>query len=147
MFVQPVPHATPSWYQGSMSCVLHHLAQRAQGALAPEICSSLNEAAGRVFIHESYLNDLQAANPGRPISSDPLFVYNGYTSALSNMFRTLTVLRCEDTPRGQVCHNMHIRLQNILNEVHSRGNDVTGLFKDPNLGKALADFAGFLSAF
>ncbi|CAE6497270.1 unnamed protein product [Rhizoctonia solani] len=147
MFAQLTPHATPSWYQRSLSCVLHQLAQKTQGVLPPEVCTSLGEASGRVFIQESYINDMQAANPGRPISSDPLFVYNGYNSALSKLFGVLTAPGFEGTPRGQVCHNMHAHLQKILSVVHARGNDVNGLFKDPNMGKALADFANVLSAF
>ncbi|KAG8690444.1 hypothetical protein FRC11_011534 [Ceratobasidium sp. 423] len=147
MFAQLAPNATPSWYQASLSYALHQLAQKTQGILSPDVCTSLSEASGRVFIQESYINDLQTANPGRPISSDPLFVYNGYNSALSNLFGVLTAPGFEGTPRGQVCHNMDMHLRSILKAVRARANDVNGLFKDPNMGKALTDFANFLSTF
>lgn len=52
--------------------------------------SKIEEAAGRVYIHECYVNDLQAMSlPGIPIHSDPFFVYTGYKGALSNLMKLL----------------------------------------------------------
>ncbi|KDN47777.1 hypothetical protein RSAG8_03197, partial [Rhizoctonia solani AG-8 WAC10335] len=89
------------------------------------------------------MNDLHVATSGRSISPDPHFVYNGYLTALSNLIRVLTLPGFEGTPRGQISRSMHMRLQNVLTIVHSRGDDLTGLFRDPNMSRALADLAGF----
>ncbi|KAL5633601.1 hypothetical protein ACGC1H_003922 [Rhizoctonia solani] len=149
MFMRPAPPATLNmfWYQGSLSYALQSIAQNTKGMLAPEVTASLSEAAGRVFIQESYVNDLLVTNCGRSISSDPRFVYNGYMTALSNLFKVLTMPGFEGTSRGRACHCMHMHLETILTVVHFRGNDVTSLFKDPNMSKALTDFARFHPTF
>ncbi|EUC55180.1 hypothetical protein RSOL_097020 [Rhizoctonia solani AG-3 Rhs1AP] len=149
MFMCPAPPATLNmfWYQGSLSCALQKIAHNTKGRLAPEISASLTEAAGRVFIQESYVNDLLVASAGCSISPDPLFVYGGYMNALSNLLGVLTLPGFEGTSRGRACRSMHMHLQTILTVIHLRGNDVTSLFKDPNMNKALADLARFNPAF
>ncbi|KEP49350.1 hypothetical protein V565_102170, partial [Rhizoctonia solani 123E] len=108
MFMCPAPPATLNmfWYQGSLSCALQKIAHNTKGRLAPEISASLTEAAGRVFIQESYVNDLLVANAGCSISPDPLFVYGGYMNALSNLLGVLTLPGFEGTSRGRACRSM-----------------------------------------
>ncbi|CUA69285.1 hypothetical protein RSOLAG22IIIB_08410 [Rhizoctonia solani] len=141
MQLAPTIYPIATWYQGSLSCALNHVAQTAKAAASPEITASLDEAAGRVYIHESYIYELQAVNPGHIINPDPLFVYNGYLCALHNLIGVLTAPELKNTADCQVCHNIYMRLQEILKIIYYRGYDIPGLFQDPNMSKALSDLA------
>ncbi|KAH7326896.1 hypothetical protein B0J17DRAFT_722822 [Rhizoctonia solani] len=77
-----------SWYKCSLSFALHQLAKSGSDALPQELSSALEDAGSRVFIHESYYNNMYAGIYA--LNPDPMFVYNGYLHALSNLLKAVS---------------------------------------------------------
>ncbi|KAG8749968.1 hypothetical protein FRC11_010880 [Ceratobasidium sp. 423] len=143
-FLFTSPQGTPGWYKNSLTNALRTIAQKSKKVLPQDIYATIEEAAGRAYVHESYINDVYAANPGRPIHSDPLFVYSGYKASLVNLLKVAGQPGFEGTPRGRICHNIDAHLRDILTVVRSKGCDVGRLFKDPEMNRLLVNFTSVL---
>jgi hypothetical protein len=125
----------------------------------------LEETAGRVFIHESYVNDMYAFTRGRPIHPDNMFVYNGYKGALLNLLKVLSQPDSQLAARAQIYQQtvslylvcvqwsaltvllqQHGYLHSILTVVHARCVDQlqAKLLKDPEFARLLVYLVGVL---
>ncbi|CAE6394334.1 unnamed protein product [Rhizoctonia solani] len=130
---------TPVWYKDSLTNALRIVAQKSKSVLPRDVYVAIEEAAGRTYIHESYIHDVYAVNPGRPIHPDSLFVYSGYKSSLGNLSSVVCQPGFEGTPRGNICNAI-----DILTLVKSKGSDLGRLFNDQEMGRLLANLAGVL---
>ncbi|EUC54803.1 hypothetical protein RSOL_074250, partial [Rhizoctonia solani AG-3 Rhs1AP] len=145
MLLYTVSASAMTWYKYSLSFALHRLAQSGAGVLPiPQALSSALEDAGRrVFDHESYFNEMYAGV--HPFHPDPLFVYNGYLTALTNLLKLVS----QPAHRHSHSHTyMEIKghLQSILLIAHSRCTSQTplNLTKDREWHLFLADFTKVL---
>ncbi|KAJ1306403.1 hypothetical protein OPQ81_007408 [Rhizoctonia solani] len=143
-FLFTTPQGTPGWYKDSLTSALRTIAQKSKHVLPEDIYAIIEEAAGRTYVHESYINDMCAANPGRPIHPDPSFVHSGYKACLVNLLKVAGQPGFEGTPRGRICHNINTYLQDILIIIRSKGNDSSRLFKDPEMNRLLFHFTSVL---
>ncbi|EUC54831.1 hypothetical protein RSOL_074950, partial [Rhizoctonia solani AG-3 Rhs1AP] len=138
------PQGTPIWYKNSLTNALRTIAQKSKAVLPQDIYAIIEEAAGRVYVYESYIHDMHAVNPDRPIHSDPLYVYTGYKTSLVNLLRVANQPGLEPTPKGRVYRDINVCLQDILALVRVQGNDVGRLFADPEMNRLLVNLANVL---
>ncbi|CEL56377.1 hypothetical protein RSOLAG1IB_07763 [Rhizoctonia solani AG-1 IB] len=143
-FMLADPQGTPSWYKCSLTNALRTVAQKSKSVLPPDVYATIEEAAGRTYIHESYINDAYIANPGQPIHPDLSFVHAGYKASLGNLLSVVGQPGFEGSSRGKICYAINQCLQDILTLVRSKGNDVGRLFKDPEMSRLLANLASVL---
>ncbi|KAF8595770.1 hypothetical protein BDV93DRAFT_564002 [Ceratobasidium sp. AG-I] len=138
MFV--APHNTPDWYEGSVAQTLSLLAQNSLSRVPADLYATIEEAAGRVFIHESYTNDIYRPLPNSqiPIPYDPIFVYTGYKNGLGNLMTITSDEQLYDTPaRAAASKHLHGHLCKMLAFIQSKCFDIK-LLKDPEMVKHLA---------
>ncbi|KAH7326888.1 hypothetical protein B0J17DRAFT_722813 [Rhizoctonia solani] len=142
LFLFTSPQGTPAWYKDSLSNALRTVAQKSKSVLSQDVYAIAT--AGRAYIHESYINDMYATNPARPVHPDPLFVYSGYKASLVNVSRIAGQPGFEENSDGRICCDINTHLQDILTLVQSKGNDVGRLFKDPEMNRLLVNFTNVL---
>ncbi|KAG8781557.1 hypothetical protein FRC12_021762, partial [Ceratobasidium sp. 428] len=130
----PAPHLNVNWYPGSVSYTLRVLAIQGEPILPKKLLIALEEATARVFIHESYINDLQVQIfPGLPIHHDSFFVYSGYKNALINLLRTMSDPSTQtDVFCTQVCSHLSAHLHGMLAILRARGMDHYRLYNSPD---------------
>ncbi|KAL5631828.1 hypothetical protein ACGC1H_000017 [Rhizoctonia solani] len=128
---------TPDWFHVSLSSALHTLAQHAHTAVPSDIRALIDETAGRVYFHESCINDMQTFG----LSTDPSFIYSGYRSAMDNLLAVVARPGSEGTPRGRICRDINSYLNNILVVIKEKGSNVTHLFTDPDMCNLLVGLA------
>ncbi|KAG8705199.1 hypothetical protein FRC08_001780 [Ceratobasidium sp. 394] len=138
----PAPHLSVNWYPDSVSYTLQSLAAKGQGVLPQYLFLVLEEAAERVYIHESYVNELQVQTlPGFPIHHDSFFVYSGYKNALSNLIRAMSdPLNQADIFCTQVCTHLSAHLHQMLAILRARGMDHYRLYNSPDFLALLSNF-------
>ncbi|KAF8595771.1 hypothetical protein BDV93DRAFT_514698 [Ceratobasidium sp. AG-I] len=140
MSMSVAPHYTPDWYEGSVSETLRHLAQNTQSRTPADLYPVIEEAAGRVFIHESYMHDLYRPDArGRiPIPYDAEYIYNGYKSSLRNLMVITSDRALWTTPeRTRISRSMHEHFRQMLVYIQAKCHDVK-LLKDPEMARHLA---------
>ncbi|KAF8746769.1 Oligosaccharyl transferase STT3 subunit, partial [Rhizoctonia solani] len=133
--------SNPAWYKDSLTNALRALAQKSKSTLPRDVHVTIEEAAGRTYIHEYYIRDLHAANPDQPVHPDSSFVYTGYKASLAILLSMVSQPGLDGTPGGKICRGINACLQDILALVRSKGNDVGRLFKDPEMNRLLANLA------
>ncbi|CUA75683.1 hypothetical protein RSOLAG22IIIB_06019 [Rhizoctonia solani] len=132
----------PAWHKNSLSRALRTVAETYENDLPHDVYVTIQEAAGRVQIHEAYINDKYAAHTGL----DRWVVYNGYKRSLDNVLTAVDRpgLQGSESPAGKICGHIFMTLQNILVAIESKANDVGQLFSDPEMSKLLVKLAGVL---
>ncbi|KAG8699311.1 hypothetical protein FRC11_013783 [Ceratobasidium sp. 423] len=139
MLFYTVPASAMTWYKYSLSYALHRVAQSGTGIIPRALSSALEEAGSQVFNHESYFNEMYAGTHAP--HPDPMFVYNGYLAALTNLFKLVNQpVRGYDD--AHIYMEIKGHLQSILSIAHFRCmNQVPlNLPKDQEWNIFLADF-------
>ncbi|KAG9085572.1 hypothetical protein FS749_004320 [Ceratobasidium sp. UAMH 11750] len=121
------------WYPGSLSEQLSTFTSDGQGFLTKDFCKEVNAASSCVFKHESRIYEPRLPGEPNKLSSafnDPMFVYNGYATALEPLTRYLT----EPGSRTKLHSSQHyvysrwlVQLQKILSILKARGNNIDAL--------------------
>ncbi|KAF8597644.1 hypothetical protein BDV93DRAFT_547794 [Ceratobasidium sp. AG-I] len=129
----PAPHFNSDWYSYSVSRTLRSLALKGREILPAELYQVIEEAAGRVYIHESYVNDLQSITlPGIPIHADPFFVFTGYKNALSNLMKFISQSSNHaDAFCLHTCNQLSWHLHQMLAVLRAQGMDNYRMYQDP----------------
>ncbi|KAG8743482.1 hypothetical protein FRC10_011955 [Ceratobasidium sp. 414] len=128
------PHTNPNlWYPGSVSHGLRTLAAKGNRVIPDDLYQALVDAAGRVYAHESGVNDLRLQTPpDKSIHHDQFFVFDGYKDALKELM--LLVARTEnqrDAVRWRVCTGLSTLLHDVLAILRAQG---MGNFRTYNSG-------------
>ncbi|CUA69284.1 hypothetical protein RSOLAG22IIIB_08408 [Rhizoctonia solani] len=129
----------PAWHKNSLFRALRTVAETYENDLPHDVYVTIQEAAGRVQVHEAYISD-KCAHLDRSI------VYNGYKNSLTNVSMVVNRLGLQESesPAGKICGHILMTLQDILIVIESKSNDVGQLFSDSEMSKLLVKLAGAL---
>ncbi|CUA75685.1 hypothetical protein RSOLAG22IIIB_06021 [Rhizoctonia solani] len=129
----------PAWHKNSLFRALRTVAETYENDLPHDVYVTIQEAAGRVQIHEDYINE-KCARLDRSV------VYSGYKNSLDNVLTAVDRpgLQGSESPTGKICRHILMTLQDILVVIESKSNDVGQMFSDPEMSKLLVKLAGAL---
>ncbi|CAE6495171.1 unnamed protein product [Rhizoctonia solani] len=136
------PHLGLEWYPNSVSHGLRSLAASGRTILPPDLYEALVDAAGRVYLHEARVNELQSRVPiGFPLHSDPYFIYSGYKDALSDLMNLIAdPVNQWDDLRLKTCTGLSLLLHNMLVTLRARSMDNYRFYSSPEFINLIARF-------
>ncbi|KAH7327643.1 hypothetical protein B0J17DRAFT_632683 [Rhizoctonia solani] len=136
------PHVNSEWYPNSVSHGLRSLAASGRTILPADLYETLVDAAGRVYFHEAWVNELQSRVPtGFPLHSDSCFVYSGYKAALSDLMCIIAdPVNQRDGLRFRVCTGLSFLLHNMLVTLRARSMDNYRFYSSPEFINLIARF-------
>ncbi|KAH7327669.1 hypothetical protein B0J17DRAFT_710050 [Rhizoctonia solani] len=111
---------TMDWYKISVSFRLDAIASKGKGVLPDTLCTEINNAASRTFVHETRI--YQRA----PSSPRPELVYEGYAKAFAPLIEYMLDPDIRAKLYGiqlHVCTQLLVHLRRILAVLKARGSD------------------------
>ncbi|KAG8690755.1 hypothetical protein FRC11_009314 [Ceratobasidium sp. 423] len=116
------PHMSLEWYPNSVSHGLRSLAASGRTILPPDLYETLVDAAGRVYLHEAQVNELQS-------------------HALSDLMQLIAdPVNQWDDLRFKTCMGLSLLLHNMLVTLRARSMDNYRFYSSPEFVSLIARF-------